>query len=363
MHFHNVNDKALAISGWQYGVVDHCLFDQASFTVNNAIGVQHNGWNGDNGGYGDASYADSSYLGTNQFIFIETNTFNQSSVSGTTNDPNGFTNDSQLGGRFVFRYNTVNRMLTQSHGTQDRRRGTRAYEVYNNTFNWQCSPNCSSDQGTYAFYARSGTGVVWGNTSTGYVTLVNAHNDRSETVFEFPMWATAGSTPNGYCNGSDLWDENSNATGNACLDQVGRGAGQLITGTTPVSSATGTATWPHQALEPVYEWLDNYNAPPDNGYDQLWASGTGAISVNRDYYLYTNTFNGSSGVGSGQLSARPSTCTAMTAYWATDTNTLYQCTTTNRWAAYYTPFTYPHPLTLGSGTAPAPPTGLSAVVQ
>jgi hypothetical protein len=104
------------------------------------------------------------------------------------------------------------------------------------------------------------------------------------------------------------------------------------------------------------------------------------LTENVDYYEQFGTFgnpgsfNGTTGVGQGLLSARPSTCTAGpggntpgVGYWATDTNTLYVCNPTNTWTTYYKPYTYPHPLTQSSlGTtaaAPAPPVGLVANVQ
>ena len=77
---------------------------------------------------------------------------------------------------------------------------------------------------------------------------------------------------------------------------------------------------------------------------------------NRDYYLElpnydeSASFNGTAGIGQGSLSARPSTCKPSVAYWATDTNTLYQCSSANTWTAYYAPYTYPHPLTQGRET-------------
>jgi len=77
--------------------------------------------------------------------------------------------------------------------------------------------------------------------------------------------------------------------------------------------------------------------------------------------------------GIGQGTTPPTgTCTTGTAYWVTSTPgattdpsviqnaVLYQCTSTNTWTKYYTPYTYPHPLRSSTSTpAPAPPTNLS----
>jgi hypothetical protein len=97
-----------------------------------------------------------------------------------------------------------------------------------------------------------------------------------------------------------------------------------------------------------------------------------AIAANREYWNYTATFNATGGVGSGLLSARPSTCTTGVGYWATDQGEwdsthggadgqFYKCTAPNTWTLYYTPYAHPHPLRTRS--SPAPPTNLSVVVQ
>ena len=72
---------------------------------------------------------------------------------------------------------------------------------------------------------------------------------------------------------------------------------------------------------------------------------------NRDYYTHATSFDGTSGTGTGLLSARPATCTTGVAYWETDHSTLDRCTATNTWTNYYTPYTYPNPL------IPSPPVG------
>jgi hypothetical protein len=76
----------------------------------------------------------------------------------------------------------------------------------------------------------------------------------------------------------------------------------------------------------------------------------------RDYYSFTETFTGASGVGAGPRSARPATCTPGVGYWSTDQGgnwnrataapndgTLDVCASANTWQeAAYTPYRYPH---------------------
>ncbi len=149
------------------------------------------------------------------------------------------------------------------------------------------------------------------------------------------------------------WDSNTDSTGYPCLDQVGRGAGDLLASDFPtkVNSTLGSIiAWPRQALEPVYEWLNTGTV--GSSWVSVFRSPASSANIvaNRDYYVghgNTNCNAGAgsctAGVGNGVLASIPANCTAGVAYWATDTNGLYKCASANTWTWYYSPFTYPHP--------------------
>ncbi len=418
VHF-NMDHLVVKFSDWIYGVVDHCLADHK----HNVINVSHAKWN--NHDWGDGSWADSPHFGTNQFIFIEDSVFNggASYSEGHGPDDHGsYANDCDTGGRIVLRHNTFNYAGVMGHEMEKRKRSCRVMEVYQNTFN--ASPTLTLAFGTFI---RSGTALIWGNTYTGYTTVVRSVTDRananngnwgngyplrnwgfcgrcstpevgsvnnsgtavarksglnfSSTWTKFPIEINGGylvlsvSSPRAltltasggaqtavsYSRGSD-WDGNTDATGYPCLDQIGRGRGDLLANPFPnvINSVTGKISWPNQTQEPVYLWGNIYNPPSSNRSHHYWSNASQVTQENRDYYLQlpnhdapTTSFNGTAGVGQGPLAVRPLTCTPLVAYWATDTNTLYQCSVRNTWTVYYVPYTYPHPL---QGASSSPPT-------
>lgn len=343
-----------------YGVVDHNLFELSG--ENN--GIRDYSGSGD---FGDANWAQPSNLGTANYVYAENNEFK-----------GGASNDCDDGGRMVERYNTIvadptepDTGLWQGHqmgqGTQ-RSRGCRSLEIYHN---YILNPNPSGNPLYTPGGGGVGVGIVWNNTiSSGYSYDLDFWNARELATSHVQ---TAPPNGIGYCgNGSSgvtsAWDGNTiSATGYPCINQLGRGQGDLlngvdfpnagISGCTPGS--TCVAFWPHNKREPWYIW-NEIIASGNVITNPAW-NGV-AMQPDRDFYAPNASFTGTSGTGWGVLASRPSTCTAGpggtydtsptgsygVGYFATDTNTLYVCTATNTWTAIYQPYPWPHPLIGGS---------------
>jgi hypothetical protein len=358
------------------GVADHNYMDFASFRVENGMY-----WGGvDDNGSGDSSWADGDSWGTNKFFFVEDSRFHNGAVS-----------DAHNGGRYVFRHNTVtedviggnNNGQMFNHGlTNNRWRATRAAEVYQNTATQPRQPG-GPGAGNPFFALNSGTLLFWGNTVTQYRGAIQMDYSRKQYVStNYTYSPTPGNW--GWCGGQSNWDQNTNASGYACIDQAARGKGDLLNGQAfpnALNTVTNSIAWPHQALSPVYVWSNTYT--PSSGYSpasELVANAApNHYSQNLDYYLDDGAFNGTTGMGSGSLpptnpsaytnapscTAGPGGNTPGVGYWNTTNNTLYVCTATNTWTAYYTPYVSPHPLAGGASSpnAPAPPTALAALVN
>jgi hypothetical protein len=395
-HFHipAQTSQGLALTdGPIQGVADHDYFDSPSTDLTNNVGFRNGfGWNGastsDNG---NNSWATADNFGTSQFFFVEDSQF-----------LNGDVSDADYGSRYVFRHNTVlgtNGACPQmyNHGVATGiYRGMRASEVYVNTFS--CP---GANTGKVADSPNTGVALFWGNNiSGGYSHAITiSYNFRNQAGgggnYHYPPppagWGFCGSTAGGPTN----WDGNHNAaSGYPCLGQPGRGKGDLLTGSsfaTLVNSTTGTVSWPHEALDPVYSWMNT--SAMSFGGNPLFGNTTAGSSTplatnNQEYYWEcgsvaggaTNSscpsgFTGAAGTGFGALAARPSTCAAGNdpvtgteapgvAYWGTDTNTLYVCTAANTWTVDYTPFSYPHPLTAAvSGDSVNAPTNVTVTVN
>ena len=248
----NQQTAGIRVDGNTAGVIDHSEF-QASHKVGVVAG--HPEWGGQM--FGDGSWAEPSQWGTARAVFIEDSTFADDAPLGAG------AIDIMDGGRVVFRHNTTSGFLV-THGTESggRRRGARTYEIYDNVFTG------TRDNFFAAIFLRGGTGVIYNNTFTGdYLNPIMVTNMRDDTAFD----------PWGKCDGTSPFDQNVPGQGGyACLDQIGRGAGQLITGFSPTPKA-----WPNQVLEPLYQWGNTLNGVPGTRI----AIGLEAVSIlaDRDY--------------------------------------------------------------------------------
>lgn len=337
--FYNQVSRIMPISMHGYvlsGVVDHNTIDKATSNSVQGISIFGSEACGSNPLPTDLCmkpFTRAYEPGSSRFIFVEDNTYNYTGTS-----PDGAL-DSYSGARWVFRHNTVNGTFFGDHGADSgNMRGVHSFEVYNNTIS-------NSNANIFIpIFLRSGVGVIFHNTITG-------NYGGSDHTIELSIYRDSGSyAPWGQCDGTSIWDENQTGkSGYACLDQPGH----LFT-----ASSGGSNT-----IQPLYAWKNTKDgAERDTAPDSSTAKNVTDQQANRDYYNYTASFDGSSGVGEGLLSARPATCTPLTAYFATDVGaqgTLYQCATANTWTAYYIPYTYPHPLT--TGTLPSPPKNLRIV--
>jgi hypothetical protein len=182
--------------------------------------------------------------------------------------------------------------------------------------------------------------VVFNNVTGGY-NQDRIYLDNVRSCFDYaPNW--------GMCNGNSWIDGNvPGQSGWLCRDQPG--------------ASTDASLWdfstpaPIQQRAPMYAWNNKGNGGVEMPFEVLDFCPENLIHIqeNREFYNYTETFDGTSGVGIGTLANRPSTCTPGVGYWATDAGTwnqngedgiLYKCTSPNNWEIYYEPLMYPHPL-------------------
>jgi hypothetical protein len=301
-------------------------------------------------GLGYRAWQQEDGFGTDNFVFIEDSSFKYTA--------NNYVVDTEMGGRYVFRYNTVTNAGVSMHdmGGQLLARGNRATEQYNNTLT--CSGSgCEGRPGLQS--TRGGTGLFYNNIIKGYgmytwpmmyrIAYNNAFlgggycsdtgtkkvcQDLAKrcTISNKPCFQTSdcgsggGECPNssgglwcssnsdcrnvdgtyGLCMQVDgLGNTGSQAEGWPCRDQTGRGKDDPITGA--------------QETSPVYWWNNTVDGVANK--PMLVASQYKAyIMQGRDY-----------------CNTSPAT----------------PCGSKGSWK--YTPYPYPH--TLRNGENPPPPPG------
>ncbi len=246
--FRGLKNAGVTFAGHPSGVVDHCSFDGDH---EEAVWVSHESWDG--GGYGDSSWASPPTLGGADAVYVE----DCEVIDRATNGAGALVLLS--GGRGVLRHSLVTNDGVYVAGTESsgRFRSGRHVEIYANRF---------VTTGQFgAVELGGGTGVVFDNVFEGpFSSLVRLRVGRSQGAF----------TPWGRCNGAGAFDQNSQPSGYACLDQVGRGEGALVSGDTP-----GPMRWPQQVLDPVRLWGNETDA----GVPLVTVVTPTVIAAGRDY--------------------------------------------------------------------------------
>jgi hypothetical protein len=300
----NSGFQAIWNRGTVRGVVDSNVFEGIAYPMRADPGVGGSSW---------WDYFPIVQHGiADENLYFEDNNFTGVSL--------GIVSDCQWSGRYVFRYNTISippaahgsYPLFDMHGNQPG--GGEMYscfggEIYGNKI----------DAGIYGvdlLDQRGGRALVFGNSVTAgdgaYIQVREEYSD-SPTTNPVPQHVTQ----------SYYWNNWNNRSGT--LTRIEGGESQ-----------------------------DCCNA----------------IAEDSEYYNTAVPFDGTAGIGCGRLADRPSTCTAGVGYWVTEqscssltgmvganstskiSGTLYRCTATNTWTAYFTPLAYPHPLREGNLCTP-----------
>lgn len=296
--------RFIIITGVTYGLVDHIIGNGGQY-----VGVHLQSLvQGAQDSTIQGTYAHSLPMafGTQNAVYVEDSTFGFTGA-GQINA----VNDMVYGGRMVFRHNVVTDGFFQSHGARanspssNERGGSITYEVYNNTWTG------------ITFYrwaqVRSGTGVVWDNTVSGYtVNFVELDDQRAD----FTNCSSGATTGVGRCDGSNVaFDGNIEANGWPCMDQVGRNA---------------TQAFGSQSSNPAYGW--------NNGSTATCATG-GACDQ-------------ASGLRSDTACASVSFPNGIVPWVKGTTHSNGDVDFINNGSTPkpgYVPFTYPHPLQSSSG--------------
>jgi hypothetical protein len=266
--FINTRCTAIAVHTYARGVIDNNYFELVSaFFI---ASIWHGTWGNVTScqnqpyGCGDKSWAEAAQWGTKEFVFFEDNIFTSTGAIYFT--------DGWRGQRVVYRRNTLTDATLQNHGADSvgRTRSGRAVEAYQNTI------TNNRAQIRAAIGVRGGSAMIWGNIlSANWGRIADATHYRLTTTnpkcaggsCSFCAWWNCCDSPGAPTIkgtnppvGGNAFDQGAGTTnGYACMDQVGRGQGTLITGDEPPGKAISPVGWPSQVREPLYGWYNLLN--------------------------------------------------------------------------------------------------------
>ena len=315
--FNNAPTRALAVSGYTYGVVDHVLRPGAGQVFN----VSEGGATA-----GNASWNRSLKLGSTDAVYFEDNDVQ---CTGTCASPIMFC-DITDGGRVVIRHNTIQNHYIGGHDASSVNRGVMSIESYDNTL------RTTGYQGAGAYGLRGGTGVHFNN------TLISTQNSSTDAFFEterpygMPMMNYRSSS---CASTSGLWVNKCNTSTSAVKGLLGVGASysdstcssgtgcEIIDNVTSEGTTVGKG-WPcrdqigrtaGQASLPVLWWGNTIKFGSNAtiaATPHAYSCASNDIQANRDYCEASDT------------------CSGLTCKYTCGSVTID-----------YEAYTYPHPLT------------------
>ncbi|MDP3996220.1 MAG: LamG-like jellyroll fold domain-containing protein [bacterium] len=398
--FYNQGSRAINITGTFWGVVDNNTFNNSgSGAPTSSYGNNDVQWN---------TFGPTRAFGNQNNLFYEDNVYNTTS--------NGMMNDGGQGGRYISRYNTFNGnfgYIYDFHGNQPGGFGcygastcgnasTMIVEIYGNLWNRTTSGylNKTIDQ-------RGGMAMVHNNkliTTTVGTSPMIVREEYSDDLWPVNTNWIQHSTNSYYWSNLNARTDGTVimplelGTENSCSEPASPWIANHLYGSAGASSdiysqkftndPNGNCWKKSQYSSPMVapyltgsvepDWtsvLPRYTLR-DGDINWLNMGRSTSIAENVDFFTQRiGIFDGSGlasnggGVGAGTLANRPSTCTVGVGYWATNqtsiladvvgdnpttsiSGTLFKCTAPNTWTAYYTPFTYPHPVRTDCATYP-----------
>ena len=288
------NTNVFIITGVTWGLIDNCVFSGNGYAIINQYSyMERDGTTGLGLGYYDHSIPLA--LGSDNAVYFEDNEVNFG------NNTSSFIFNQAYGGRVVIRHNIITETYMQNHSARGDSRGGVSFEIYNNTL--------AGGGFIWPAFLRSGTGVIFNNTITGYGSnnfIIDNQRTCSDSGGLF-----------GRCNGTKIYDGNTAGEyGWPCVDQIGRN---------PNNSYGG------QPSEPLYGW--------NNGTTATCATGgacdnASVITVNSNFDLCISDAPPS-------LSVHLKTTGDVSPHTGGTVDYINNGSTPK---PGYTPYTYPHPL-------------------